>query len=217
MTTIEKIQKLLEITTEHGATPEEAANALAKAQLLLFKNGLTMDDLKTEEEDVIVEEKVSVGTKSVNYIQNKFVQELAPHFACSVLISTIGRQSKFVFIGEKSKVQVFKDCFLFAYNAYKSCWSKEVASMNTDTHSKNMRRVSYVDGFIDGLTNELIKSENEHALVICKSQDLEDYMTKKKIDGSISFSASSRFDYSLYQKGYESGSYAQRNKNKALS
>lgn len=217
MTTIEKIQKLLEITTERGATPEEAANALAKAQMLLFKNGLTMDDLKAEEEDIIVEEKVSVGTKSVNFIQNKFVSELALHFACSVLISTIGRQGKFVFIGEKSKVQVFKECFLFAYNAYKSCWAKEVAKMNISIHDKNLRRVSYLEGFVDGLTNELVKSENANALVICKSQELEDYMSKRQINGSISFSASSHFDYSLYQKGYESGSYAQRNKSKVLN
>lgn len=216
MTTIEKIQKLLEITVERGATPEEAANALAKAQALLFKNNLTLEDIQVEEEG-IVEEKVSVGTKGINYIQQLFAGSLAPHFACSLLVSVRGREKQFLFIGEKSKVSVFRDCFLFAYNAYKSCWNKEVKSLNCSTREKDLMRATYAEGFIRGLENELVKSENENALVIVKSPELQDYMSKRKTFGKVHCKVQSSNDESAYLRGYVSGSYAQRNKSKVLN
>lgn len=41
-TILKRIQKLLALTVERGATPEEAASAAAKAQALLFEHNLSM-------------------------------------------------------------------------------------------------------------------------------------------------------------------------------
>jgi hypothetical protein len=41
-TILKRIQKLLALTVERGATPEEAATAAAKAQALLFEHNLSM-------------------------------------------------------------------------------------------------------------------------------------------------------------------------------
>ena len=46
-TILSKIKKLQNLTTERGATPEEAASAAAKAQALLFEHNLAQADVDT--------------------------------------------------------------------------------------------------------------------------------------------------------------------------
>jgi hypothetical protein len=49
-TILAKIKKLQALTVERGATPEEAANAAAKAQALLFEHNLAQADVDTKEQ-----------------------------------------------------------------------------------------------------------------------------------------------------------------------
>jgi hypothetical protein len=46
---LSKIKKLQALTTERGASPEEAASAAAKAQALLFEYNLSQADVDTKE------------------------------------------------------------------------------------------------------------------------------------------------------------------------
>ena len=81
---------------------------------------------------------------------------------------------------------------------------------------KTQSRWDYFHGFVAGLTNELVRSENENALVIVKSEELKDHVDKMKMKTTTLYSRNPE-SYSNVRRGYEDGSFSYRNKNKALS
>lgn len=211
-----KIRKVLAHTVENGASEAEAHAAIAKAQQMLAAANLDMSDLDEPEFSEIMEEKVQTDTKSLSAIQVTIALALQEHFGVELLrVGFKSGETKLKVVGERIKVQVFCDAFLFAYNTFKSMWSSVVRTLVATTQEKNRMRGDYLRGFCDGLTNELVKQENESALVLVKSEKLKDYM-KNFSCGTCSYKTSRSGDYRMYEKGYTDGSYSQRNKNKSL-
>lgn len=216
---IEKIQKLLAKTEENGASAAEAASAIALAQKLMAQYGVSVEETEIVSSNEIIEDEFSVGTKSVSSFQVILAANLAPHFACRVVKRV--RRSGFeslLFIGERYKTLTFKECFAFAYQTYVKLSAKYLQSSALSDYSRSMKsqvRWDYFNGFVEGLTNELIKSENENALVIVESPELKEHMDEMNLR---TFQANRRptesFSHSL--RGYTDGSFAYRNKNKAL-
>lgn len=220
-----KIRKLLAKTEVNGATAQEAASALAMAQKLMAKHNVFVTE--ADDTEPIVEEQGSYGTKSVSKFQWLLADSLSDHFACEVVMRGIREYGqKLCFIGEKTKVTLFKDCFEFAYRAYQTCFrdfmnrkEKDVAltllGEELSREDKTQMRWDYFKGFVQGLTNELVKSESENALVIVKSDELQEHMDKMhirhtKITTKMIKSAS------VMEAGYRDGAYAFRNQHSAL-
>lgn len=213
---IEQIKKLLKHTEENGATPAEAAAAIALAQKLMAEHNIKMEKLDAEAEPEVLEEGIDVGTKSVSSIQCMFAQSLCKHFACHVIMrwSTTKHAFQLAFIGDAVNCKVFKEAYLFAYNAFKFNWDKYHRSLNLTTQQKTQARGTYLRGFIAGLTNELVKSENANALVIVESPAVTTYMDKLNLrKSSRSMTIQESNSMNDYLRGYQDGSYSQSNKN----
>lgn len=215
---IDLIQKLLRKTEANGATPAEAASAIATAQRLMAQHKVEMSEVEVEgeSENGVIEEGIDVGTKSVSTIQTLFAKCLAEHFACRVILRWNSKKGAYrlVFIGESVNCKAFKEVYMFAYNAFKFNWECYHKTLHLTSVEKSAARGTYLKGFIAGLTNELIKSENENALVIVESPKVQEYMSGlnlKRSNSHLSMRASNSMRD--FAKGYADGSYSQSNKN----
>lgn len=213
--TKEIVAELLNRTTANGCTEGEAAVAISKAQQLLAKHGLTIQDINREPEQ-IQEQKVQTETKSLSAIQVTIALALKDHFGVEVIKSQKGSSSYLKVIGEQIKCDIFTEVFTFAYNAFKSNWTRFNKTMYCSTQEKNLHRGTYLRGFCDGFTNEIIKQENATALVVVKSEELQSHMAAKRLVYSRGYVTKSSGSAEVYANGYEQGAYAQKNKHKVL-
>lgn len=222
---IDIIKKLLERTEANGCTPAEAATAASQVAILLAKHNLSMSEITAEEVELIKED--FLDTKSCNEYQAIIASELGKHFGVSIFCSTckeivkghIYKMHTYTTLrvyGEKIKVQAFKEVFRFIYNAYQQSWTKYHKTLNIGSHEKSLMRRSYVCGFIDGVTNEIIKEENANALVVSKSQAVQDWESAN-LKENHSFSTQAIHNAYANRQGYEDGAFAQRNKNKVIT
>ena len=214
---IDRVKKLLEMTESNGCTASEAATAMAMAQKLMAQHGIHECDV-VEEPEFIIEEEVTVGTKSVSSMQALMALDLSKHFGCRVVQHTRADGSQYLkFIGDKTRCQVFRETYLFAYRVFQKNWTSYIKDMEISTKEKNQLRGSYFKGFVSGLTNELIRSENEFGLVIVESAKLTEYM-KDNYSNNRTRQCSVRSNGSseAYLKGYEDGTFSHRNKNKCV-
>lgn len=213
---ISKITKLLSKTEQSGATPEEAASAIAMAHKLMAKYGVDMQDLNIDEEEVI-EEDISVGTKSVSTLQASIARVLADHFGCEIYLYTSSRTGQIIrVVGEREKASICKVTFMFAYNAFKKSWERYMRTLDCDTKEKNLLRGTFFRGFVDGITNELVKQENQFGLVVVKSEKVNEHMSKIQMRGTRHLSYKHTQDSDTYYEGYREGSNAQVQKHHAI-
>lgn len=216
--TKEVVAELLKRTTQNGCTEGEAATAIAKAQQLLAKHGLSVKDIAEEQEE-IVESKVATDTKSLSSIQVHIALALKEHFGVELIRNSMRGtgESCLKVIGEPIKVEIFTETFLFAYKAFKFNWAKYSKKLECSTQEKNLHRGAYLKGFCDGFTNEIIRQESENALVVVKSEALVKHMESMGRMSSCSYSNKTSNDAEAYGHGYESGAFSQRGKRKVIT
>lgn len=211
------VAELLKRTTDNGCTESEVACAIAKVQQLLAQHGMSVRDIP-EEKEVIVESKVETETKSLSSIQAHIALSLQEHFGVGVVrtFKTWGNESCLKVIGEPIKVEIFTETFLFAYKAFKFNWSNYAKKLTCSTREKNLHRGAYLRGYCDGFTNEIIRQENATALVVVKSEALKEHIAKMGSMSKHRFCNPSSSSEEAYAEGYETGSFAQRGKEKVL-
>lgn len=102
-----KIKKLQALTTERGATPEEAATAAAKAQALLFEHNLSQCDVDTKEQAADPYGKVETTLEGANRTtvtwRRTLLYTIAKHNFCTAI--TLTNQTKMIVIGKRSNVE----------------------------------------------------------------------------------------------------------------
>lgn len=107
-TILAKIKKLQALTTERGATPEEAATAAAKAQALLFEHNLSQCDVDTKEQagpDPYgkVETTLEGANRNTVTWRRTLLYTIAKHNFCTAI--TLPNQTKMIVIGKRSNVE----------------------------------------------------------------------------------------------------------------
>jgi hypothetical protein len=104
---LSKIKKLQALTTERGATPEEAASAAAKAQALLFEHNLAQADIDTQEAAPDPYGKVETVLEGANRTTVQWRRSLlyivAKYNFCSAV--TLSGTTKMSVIGKRSNVE----------------------------------------------------------------------------------------------------------------
>lgn len=103
-----KIKKLQALTTDRGATPEEAATAAAKAQALLFERNLSQCDVDTKEQagpDPYgkVETTLEGANRNTVTWRRTLLYTIAKHNFCTAI--TLPNQTKMIVIGKRSNVE----------------------------------------------------------------------------------------------------------------
>jgi len=109
----DKVAKLLNLNTQRGATPAEAASALAKANELLEKYNLTMDDVGRESIDET--EIISEYVPNLTYEWEMGLHSaLAPHNMCMVVF--IEYKTKLLIIGRRFNVIAHHLTYMWVYS-----------------------------------------------------------------------------------------------------
>jgi hypothetical protein len=108
---LSRIKKLLALTVERGATPEEAATAAAKAQEILFEHNLTMSQVEAATEgsstEGITQTTVTFTASNKRSLRwrRRLHSYIADHYFCDTVYFS-SRPSTIVFIGKPSNVEV---------------------------------------------------------------------------------------------------------------
>jgi len=104
---LSKIKKLQALTTERGASPEEAASAAAKAQTLLFEYNLSQADVETKEHAPDpygkIEHTLTGANRSTVTWRRGLLYTIAKHNWCSAV--TLPNTTKMNLVGKRSNVE----------------------------------------------------------------------------------------------------------------
>jgi len=169
-TIVEKIQKLLNTTTEKGASEAEAQNAMLLAQKLMAKNGLDMSDIEVhaESEETKKEVMEGFGTDAIKlaWWHKQLASIIADNFRCYNFQRTYGGFSKIVFLGIKADVEIAKSIFKFA-------------TIQIEHHAKQYRRARRKE--LDALVPKEFKEAKtfDEMLAIAKGYGVSDYEINK--------------------------------------
>lgn len=219
---LSKIQKMLRLATNKGATENEAYIAMQQAQKLAIQYGLSIGEISIEDEkpqqEKIVKDYIKDFTYSNAYNQ-KLIYIVANNFRCEVLVSHGSRFARAVFVGSETDVAIAKEVVVSAYRFMEK--QAKNYSVSVAWLSKKYMN-SYRLGFLEGLQSkykdnlsklkeeypETIKQDSEYGLVVVKPESLVEYMKPYNKKPSYKSSAQRNDDgrhCSSYSAGYQDG------------
>ena len=163
---IDKLNKLLVITTENGATEAEAESALLKAQKLMHKYNIAMEKLGGEEK---IEYSLEMMDQTIKASPRWPLSSIiAKSFACRA----IQTRGKIAFLGHKMDAKAAIEAFKFAWQVMKfngEALQRERKATTGDTHGVFN---TYAQGFLEGLKAKL--DEQTTSLTIIVPPDVDD-------------------------------------------
>lgn len=163
---IDKLNKLLVITTENGATEAEAESALLKAQKLMHKYNIAMEKLGGEE-------KIEYSLEMMDHtIKASPRWPLSSIIARSFACRAIQTRGKIAFLGHKMDAKAAIEAFKFAWQVMKTngeALQRERKATTGDTHGVFN---TYAQGFLEGLKAKL--DEQTTTLTIVVPPDVDD-------------------------------------------
>lgn len=144
-----RIQKLLRLARDRGATPAEAESALLQAQRIMAENGFEDGEVvdTAAPEEVILDEDVAVGRRR-DFWRGRLAVVVAKNFRCKTYWRRgVDGQSGIHFLGRSGDVAIAKEVFVAA---------QEVALQQVGVFLKGNRgglpaRNAFLAGFAEGL------------------------------------------------------------------
>lgn len=209
-----KIKKLLNLTVDRGATPDEAASAAAKAQALLFEHNLSMSQVNTHElpngkaeEIENIEMEIEGGSGAIRW-KRSLLHAIARHNFCRA-VSLTGTSDVSV-IGKRSNVVVVE--YMSEY------LEKEISRLATNAAKDIVgSKVSFVSSFSIGavvtIAERLKRQEEESGRANAASTALV-VQTKDALDKALKrffpHTRMSRGSRISHAEGFEAGKKAGR-------
>lgn len=196
---IDIINKLLTTAEDKGATENEALMAALKAQELMAKYNLTVEDIQTDYVDEIIECGVETGTgNSWKYVLANCV---APNFCCKVFAQN---RTKIMFYGFRKNCEVACQVFRFLFNMGNKfatrCYFKV---RNSGQNTKGVKN-AFLLGYVQGVKSVLEKQCTALMLVVPQEVD-EAYKTRMNNSRSIRPKISYTNEKEYYDDGYTTG------------
>lgn len=178
---LEKIKKLMRVDPERGATPEEAAQALALAQKLALKHGVDLGQLDTaevtaagepfEEVEFIPKRKDGLEVKTKLPVCHKWIAKiLTRYFSVDIIYSqrygkyknrdgTEGQGWRRILLinGRKTNVQIAIYVYGFLFNEFNQRWEDHCKGQ--DMRTLWSERNGFYYGIFVGLDAKLEKEK----------------------------------------------------------
>ncbi len=182
---LERLQALLRLAQDGGATEAEASLAMERAHSLLLKHGLEMADVEGDGQGGGVEEFLYDGLTRQGWIP-ALVTVVGSNNYCRVLIV---RGSKLSIIGRSYNVKVVHQMSLWLIGQVSGLastdWDTREFLGRTGGVSRNEWRESFIQGVMNRIDERLRQqradddgvSENVRALVVTFDEENADYLT----------------------------------------
>lgn len=164
-----KINALLEKTTENGCTPAEAAEAAAMVQKLLAKHHLELTEQREVAEDVL-------GCVEImkHEWEARLANVLAENGCCQVVLHRIGGEKKLSFMGRETDLNAVLALYDTFSDAIRKGIRKEQARCREEYGTAAGAEKSYAYGFISAVDEEM--GRQCRALMLVTPQDVTDKM-----------------------------------------
>lgn len=203
----DKVRKLL-ARTVNNPSQAEAETALLKAQEMLVKNGMTLEDLG---EGIIgprtVERTMAHEPNKTPWWYGQLALVLADNFRCFTYITGLPNRKAIMFMGFPEDIEVAKACFQYAVlfiNYQTQRVRKDVRKQGRDT--KGVAN-DYISGFITGLRDKFKEQvdTNQWALVLVRPQELVQAIGDMDLQPGKRHQYTRRHDADAYNRGYQHG------------
>lgn len=191
---IDKIKKLLAVTSEAGATEAEAVAAALAAQRLMVAHDISERELWAEVPEVI--EEISVGSVRMDW-KKSLLSVVARSYRCSCYLAGGGKTFQGIFVGRSSDASAAKLVFESLANLGQKLSKKagearkqEAAQAQADLYGYESlkedyvkrwlnqeaakTRTSFLAGFVSGVASVLDKQTRE--LLVLVPSEVADYM-----------------------------------------
>ncbi|SKC86853.1 Protein of unknown function [Maledivibacter halophilus] len=203
---IEKIKKLLALS--ESCNENEAKLAMLKAQELLIKNKLSMQEVKDFKiHNSIIKEKKS----KITFTKAKWKAHLAglvgENFGCYYFFKT-RYTNTIVFLGREEDVEVCNIVLEYAIDCIDSSIKKLQYKYRKEGLSVKGLANDYAVGFIAGLSEqfeEQKRKNQEWGLVLVKDKEIVKAYEEKEFKGSIDTTINFKGYDEAYCKGHKDG------------
>lgn len=190
---MDKIQKLLNVTEERGATEAEAITASLLAQKLMKKYNVEYADVSQTEDEPIV--NLEADTPSGNKWKYGFAVTVANNYCCNVF----REGNKLFFRGYKNDTLIARRVYMYLLDTCIKLGKKERA--------KGKDFTSFCLGFINGVRIKLEENCKALALIIPPKVQSEWEEYKKDFKDGIEYSFN-QIDAETFKNGVREGKKA---------
>lgn len=218
-----KIAKLLEMAAK--GTKHEQTIAMVKAQELMLKHHIEMDDVKLESNEKIIKIYIAERVNCYSDWTKKMVNIMAKNFRCHPafcnLFRTKGKRRIAIVLGFETDASICRMMIEDAYDIINRLSKSEVNWKYRNGESVKGVKEAYITGFLNGLEDgfaELIASNNEYTLVVQEPEEVKEeasiqFTTAKFKTNNINASE----DPTIQRHGYLEGkNFAKNIKTKGL-
>ena len=216
---VEKIQKLLALAGEGNPEKEEAETALMKAQELLLKYNMKIEDVENvvaEEEEVQSDTILSDATAKSYMWKAKIAAVACPNFRCSVLLTgrwqPTNRKSKDLkIIGMSIDVSACLEVLRFTFAFYETSWQAFKKGVDSKCKAQTYAiKNDYLHGFLRGLDERFAENVKERALVLVRDAKVDEYLKANATPGKTLPQGHSDFNVDALAHGYVDGKSARK-------
>jgi hypothetical protein len=210
---IELIQKLANMRIDRGATPAEAANALAKIDQLLEAYQLTMLDVerKTFNED-LAQEIVELGISRIPQCYWDLAYAVAGPRDCRVITVPKDQKERFIFNGFRSDVVVASYEFRILLKLWLEQGEISGRSLGRAGAQLIKHRNDFVSAAASAFREQLIDVRNKRqeapastALVVVKKAAVDKYFCEQFPSIRYSKRKQAEWDVDAYRNGRQAG------------
>ena len=155
---IDKIRKILRLGNDHGATAEEAASALAKAQQLAAEYGISLTEIPDESDTASGLTHASVP--SLAGLPHKLASGLVErHFGVATLFDPLGAKPLIHIVGTPNQIDLATYVYVYLVRVIRQSWQRRP--------NKRLRdRESYLRGFTVAISKKLPRVFPQDGLVL---------------------------------------------------
>lgn len=195
---MERIKKLLEITTANGATENEATTAALKAQKLMAEYDIELADI--EDRDATPEiVKLQTDCGEGNKWKYRLHNIIAQNFRCKSYF--VGKRYA-IFYGFKQDAEIASQVFNFLYKTGNRLGDKAYNEYYAEHGSAPGVRNGYLAGFCQGI-NEVLGKQCR-ALMIVTPKEVTDGFTEMAMNWGV-ITDTLRGTKAMYDRGVADG------------
>jgi hypothetical protein len=211
-TIIEKVKKILSLAG-NNPSEEEAQSAMLKAQEIMARHGLSMDDLYLQErlEAEVTHDSLTEYGKTSWWLKS-LAGIIADNFRCNAYLGHKigGYNTRIKLIGLREDVELAKEVFAFA-TKYLSHYSSKYIEKHRKkwwdaSHSKKVKN-DYVKGFLIGLRDKFKEQveKNDWGLILAKDNAVTKVFKELNMRSASKTHAQSAGDNNAKSAGYHQG------------
>jgi hypothetical protein len=205
---IDKVRKAIALST-YNPSAEEGQTALLKAQELMAKHNIGMDEVgdKKIEKEVVVADLTSRGRTP--FWKKSLAKVISENFRCMAYTSKFGGKSSLKILGLTEDVELAKEMFDFAVGTLEYSVGEYMKRLRRElgVGGSTGVRNDYILGFIKGLNDKFRKQveQNNWALVLVKDELVTQHIENMRFTSGKTSKVQRSNNKDAYNSGYERG------------